>query len=121
VNALSAEFGRLAKADPDFRCQRKLMPGGWCETTAFGCYGYRSVCLCLPLGNYHNMERLERVEAGLGPARMGPEFVSIDDCSSLAAMLLVAASILARPIAWDGRKTMETLYAQKKRVLSPSA
>ena len=118
VNALSAEFGRLAKADPDFRCQRKLMPGGWCETTAFGCYGYRSVCLCLPLGNYHNMERLDRVEAGSGPARMGPEFVSIDDCSSLAAMLLVAASILARPIAWDGKATMETLYAQKKRVLT---
>ena len=121
VNGLSAEFGKLAKADPRFRCQRKLMPGGWCETTAFGCYGYRSVCLCLPLGNYHNMERLERVEAGTGPARMGPEFVSVDDCTSLASMLLVAASILARPIAWDGKATMEQLYAQKKRVLTPPA
>ncbi len=119
VNGLSAEFGRLTKADPTFTCQRKLMPGGWCETTAFGCYGYRSVCLCLPLGNYHNMESLERVEAGRGPARMGPECVSVDDCFSLTRMLFVAASILKTPVAWDGRATMETLYAQKKRVLTP--
>jgi hypothetical protein len=49
---------------------------------------------------------------------MGPEFVAVDDCTSLASMLLVAASILARPIAWDGKATMEQLYAQKKRVLT---
>jgi len=67
------------------------------------------------------MERLERVEAGTGPARMGPEFVAVDDCTSLASMLLVAASILARPLAWDGKATMEQLYAQKKRVLTPLA
>jgi len=46
---------QLAKKDPTFKFQRKLMPGGSCEATAFQTYGYDATCLCLPLLNYHNM------------------------------------------------------------------
>ena len=37
------------------------MPGGACEATAFSAYGYESTCLCLPLGNYHNMHDIDVV------------------------------------------------------------
>jgi hypothetical protein len=46
--------------------------GGTCEATAFSTYGYRSTCLCLPLGNYHNMIDIDQVVAGQRPARVGP-------------------------------------------------
>jgi endoglucanase len=36
------------------RRQRKLLDGGACEASAFCAEGYRSFCLALPLGNYHN-------------------------------------------------------------------
>ena len=35
--------------------QRQLMDGGTCEATAYLQYGYRVAGMCLPLGNYHNM------------------------------------------------------------------
>lgn len=46
---------QLTEMDPEFRYQRKLMPGGTCEASAFSAYGFAATCLCLPLGNYHNM------------------------------------------------------------------
>jgi putative aminopeptidase FrvX len=52
VGIISAE---LAAVDRRFQWQRRLMTGGTCEATAFGAFGYTATCLCLPLGNYHNM------------------------------------------------------------------
>ncbi len=54
-NTLRLIATNLAKKDATFKFQRKLMPGGTCESTAFQTYGYQSTCLCLPLLNYHNM------------------------------------------------------------------
>ncbi|MEC9372604.1 MAG: M20/M25/M40 family metallo-hydrolase, partial [Planctomycetota bacterium] len=48
---------------PAFKWQRKLMPGGACEATAYSAWGYEATCLCLPLGAYHNMGDLDRVQA----------------------------------------------------------
>ncbi|MEM1424598.1 MAG: hypothetical protein AAGH64_11430, partial [Planctomycetota bacterium] len=45
---------------PAFRWQRKLMTGGACEASCYQAYGYEASCLCLPLGNYHNMSELNR-------------------------------------------------------------
>lgn len=67
--------------------QRKLMAGGSCEATAFGAYGYQSTCLCLPLGNYHNMGNLDGVEKGRGPARPAPEVISLSDFDGLVTLL----------------------------------
>ena len=48
--------GDLARASRGrFRFQRQLMDGGTCEATAYRQYGYRVAGMCLPLGNYHNM------------------------------------------------------------------
>ena len=46
------------------RWQRKLMSGGACEATVYCAYGYEATCLCLALGNYHNMADLAAVQAG---------------------------------------------------------
>lgn len=47
----------LAKEDPAFKFQRKLMDGGTCESTVYGAHGYDATGLCIALGNYHNMNR----------------------------------------------------------------
>jgi endoglucanase len=71
------------------------MPGGTCEATTFSTYGYRSTCLCLPLGNYHNMTDIDGVTSGrTRRARVGPEFISVEDYHGLIEMLLVCATKL---------------------------
>lgn len=91
TNRLADIMNEHAKANPKFRWQRKLMPGGTCEATAFSAYGWTSTCLCLPLGNYHNMVDIDGVLAGKRPARVGPEIISIDDYLGLIRMLVVCA------------------------------
>ena len=74
--------------------QRKLMAGGACEATVFCTEGYNATCLCLPLGNYHNMANLAELQAGtydaakLGPPRAAAEFVSTNDYLSLVDLLV---------------------------------
>ena len=34
-------------------------------------YGYEATCLCLPLGNYHNMDREKKT--------LGPEYIDLND------------------------------------------
>lgn len=60
--AVSACAAAIAKEDESYNWQRKLMPGGTCEATVFCAYGHVATCVCLPLGNYHNMGELDRVE-----------------------------------------------------------
>jgi putative aminopeptidase FrvX len=66
VGAMDAVGRRLRKRSRDFRYQRRLMDGGVCETTVFSLFGYEAACLCLPLGNYHNMTK----RGGIGPERI---------------------------------------------------
>ncbi|MBL0927225.1 MAG: hypothetical protein IBJ11_06170, partial [Phycisphaerales bacterium] len=112
----------LAKDRPGpdgFRWQRKLMPGGACEASAFQCYGHDATCVCLPLGNYHNMADLDLVQSGdphaAAHARAGREFVSADDYHNLIDLLVACATRLAdaEPLI----QRMEKLYADKKFVL----
>ena len=67
------------------------MDGGSCEATAFGAYGYRATSLSLPLGNYHNMVDIDGVRGGSRPARVAPEFVSLDDFHGLIELLAFVA------------------------------
>ena len=94
TNAISQIMVEHQKAEPAFRWQRRLMPGGTCEATAFGAYGYLSTCLCLPLGNYHNMVDIDGVTGGARPASVGPEFISVSDFHGLVDMLVVCATKL---------------------------
>jgi endoglucanase len=70
----------LARRDGDFQFQRKLMPGGTCEATAYDTLGRAAACLCLPLGNYHNMnEQKGRIER---------ETISLSDYHALVRLLI---------------------------------
>lgn len=121
TNALGELFAAHAKSAPGWAWQRKLMPGGACEATAFATYGIESTCLCLPLGNYHNMVDIDGALAGKRPARIGPEFVALDDFHGLVDMLRVTATGLdASPAAKGGvhRPLMERLYRERSSVLA---
>lgn len=104
------------------RWQRKLMPGGACEASAFQAYGYESTCVCVPLGNYHNMANLERVQAGdpdaIAAARAGREHISIGDYRGMIALLEACGR---SPAAIQGAEALherlQKLYDEKSFVL----
>lgn len=102
-----------------FNWQRKLMPGGACEASVFQAYGYEATCVCLPLGNYHNMADLERVQAGdanaLAAAKAGPEIISVSDYKNMIALLEACALSLEGVEPLTTR--LERVYAEKAFVL----
>jgi putative aminopeptidase FrvX len=118
TNAIGLIMMEHEKVTPGFRWQRKLMPGGTCEATAFSTYGYESTCLCLPLGNYHNMVDIDGVTAGARPAAVGPEFISVDDFHGLVEMLVLCATELDSPARPSLRKRMEALMSEHGHVLA---
>jgi len=71
---------KLARQNDSMRWQRRLMLGGTCEATAFGAYGFRAACLCLPLENYHNMNE--------ATGRIAAEAISLADFSNLVRLLV---------------------------------
>ena len=118
TNDISTLCMSHAGEHPGFKWQRKLMPGGACEATAFATFGYSSTCLCLPLGNYHNMQRIDEVVAGERPAKVGPEFIGIDDYHGLIEMLeLVASGLDSRNDANSLRGRLENLRKKHRFVL----
>jgi endoglucanase len=121
TNELGELFGAARTKDPSFRFQRKLMPGGACEATAFAAHGFESTCLCLPLGNYHNMVDIDGVQSGRRKAKVGSEFVSMADFESLVRMIEIAATGLGDREDWrrGSMKLMDTLH-RRGRVLLKS-
>lgn len=101
--------------------QRKLMAGGACEASVFCAFGYDATCLCLPLGNYHNMPHLAELHAGTydrarhGPPRAAREFISISDYRGLIDLLVAIGERLVRtdPVM----ERVEKLYSEKKQIL----
>lgn len=73
----------LAKAEPRFRHQRALMPGGTCEATVYDVYGFTAASICVPLGNYHNMDKTKR--------RIGPEYIDLSDWDSMVRLFVEVA------------------------------
>lgn len=78
---------------PAWRWQRKLMAGGACEASVFCAYGHAATCVCLPLGNYHNMADLTAVQAGTNTdrPRVGREYVAVSDYERLVDLLVGCA------------------------------
>lgn len=74
-----AETPSRPSSTPPFQYQRALMPGGTCESTVYDAFGYHAAAVCIPLGNYHNMNR--------STLRLAPEFVSVADFLSLTTLL----------------------------------
>jgi endoglucanase len=102
-----------------FRWQRKLRPGGACEATVYQAYGYEATCLCLPLGNYHNMARLSEVESGdegaVASARCGREHIALADFHDLVRLLVASGTGL--PDAPPLLDLIEKLHAERRFVL----
>ena len=117
TNRIAAIMEAHQKNNPPFKWQRKLMPGGTCEATTFSAYGYTSTCLCLPLGNYHNMADIDGVAAGKRPARVAPEYISVGDYHGLIEMLAVTAAMIDRDDVPDLKARMEQLIKERGFVL----
>ncbi len=101
----------LADRDPAFRWQRRLMPGGTCEATAYQTYGFTSTCLCLPLGNYHNMNEHTQ--------RVAPEVISIKDYAHLVALLVEVGRGLENQQRKAALRTrLDRLFDQRRALLS---
>lgn len=118
TNAVSDIAAAYQKERPAFKFQRKLMPGGVCEASAFSFYGLKATCLCLPLGNYHNMADIDGVQAGRR-ARVGQEHVSAADFHGLIELLGAVARRLDAPGA-SPRDGMEKIWKERSFVLGPA-
>ncbi|MBT8485138.1 MAG: hypothetical protein HKO59_17200 [Phycisphaerales bacterium] len=117
TNHLGVILTDHADRHPAFRWQRKLMPGGACEATAFSAFGYTSTCLCLPLGNYHNMADIDGVRAGKRPARVRAEHIAIDDFHHLVEALVVCATRMDAARTPPLKKRLEGLLVRGRHVL----
>jgi putative aminopeptidase FrvX len=108
---------KAADVSKGWRWQRKLMAGGACESSVFCAAGYEATCICLPLGNYHNMADLAAVQAGtnVSPPKIGPEFISLADYRGLVDLLVACGTSL--PEAGPMTERMEKLWAERSFVL----
>lgn len=107
---LNAVAENLAKQDKSFKHQRKLMPGGACEATAFRAYGYLSSCICLPLGNYHNMDEAKK--------KIAPESISVDDYHMLVQLLeAVGRDLPTTRAQQDLVKRLDSLFDRRRGLL----
>ncbi len=117
TNRISAIMAIHQSKHTSFKYQRKLMPGGTCEATTFSSYGYESTCLCLPLGNYHNMVDIDGVAAKTRKAKVGAEHISIDDYHGLIEMLIISCTQLDSPKVPTIQKRMEELIAKHRKIV----
>jgi endoglucanase len=107
---------------PKWRWQRKLMAGGACEASVFCAFGHAATCVCLPLGNYHNMADLAAVQAGTSAQKptVGREYIAVSDYHGLVDLLLACASELADPLtaqASSFRTRLDSLWHDLRFVL----
>lgn len=102
---------------PKWKWQRKLMAGGACEASVFCAFGYCATCVCLPLGNYHNMANLGAVQDGSfeGVPRVGREHVGIDDFHGMVDLLIGCGMDLPQSPGFVER--VEKLWNERKFVL----
>jgi endoglucanase len=116
TNTISHVCTEETKRDKTFVWQRKLMPGGACEATAFSTFGFESTCLCLPLGNYHNMADVDGVMAGKTPARVKREEIALSDFHGLVRMLDLIARKL-ETAQGSVRTLLDDLYEKRRFVM----
>ncbi len=81
---LQTQAEALAGKDKTFKHQRALMPGGTCESTVYDAWQYIAAAVCLPLGNYHNMNRDKK--------KLAAEYIHIDDWTNMVKLFHQLAS-----------------------------
>ena len=77
---ITQQAAALARKDKSFRYQRALMPGGTCEATVYDVYGFTAASICVPLGNYHNMDAARK--------KIGPEYIDLNDWTSMVKLFV---------------------------------
>lgn len=87
----------LAEKKLQGRYQRRVMDGGVCEATAATAYGFNTIGITVPLGNYHNQgfEGGADCRRPLGPA---PEFIHLDD---IDGELTLCKGLMQRRLPWQ--------------------
>ena len=87
------------------------MSGGTCEATPFQEFGYRTIALCVALGNYHNCGADNRILE---------EYVSMPDAQGLVRLLLEVSSNFGEFDSIVGRfnKTLDTMTEAARKRLS---
>jgi endoglucanase len=108
---ITQQAERLAKRDKSFDFQRALMPGGACEATAFDVFGLRAAAICVPLGNYHNMDRQKK--------RIGPEFIDVNDWKNMVKLFAAIATNAHRfdPDVGPLKHRLEKRFNKLKKLL----
>lgn len=104
---------------PPWKWQRKLMAGGACEASVFYNAGYEATCVCLPLGNYHNMADLDSVQAGTNtaPPVVAREFIGVDDYHGLVDLLVACGQRLPEGTS-KVTAMVDKLWAERSFVLT---
>jgi endoglucanase len=102
------------------------MAGGACEASVFCAFGHAATCVCLPLGNYHNMADLAAVQAGTNTEKptVGREYIAVSDYHGLVDLLLACCTDLADPVAANAssfRARIDSLWTDLKFVLDETA
>jgi endoglucanase len=106
---LTQQAESLAKADTTFKHTRALMPGGTCEATVYDVYGYAAGSICVPLGNYHNMDKVRD--------RIAAEYIDINDWRSMVK-LFVAIATNGHTFT-PGHKALKTRLAVRFKKFQP--
>lgn len=104
----------LAREDKTFRWQRKLMPGGTCEASAYQSWGHIATCLCLPLGNYHNMNEATK--------KINHETISLADYDNLVKLLSAIGQRLHDPqLAPPLKPRLDALFKSREKLVGHRA
>jgi endoglucanase len=90
-------FSALAAEHLPGKHQRRIMDGGTCEGTVAQAYGFPTVGISIPLGNYHN-QSFEGGPDSRGPLGPAPEFVHLDD---IAGMEILCRALLEKGLNWQ--------------------
>ncbi len=109
---LTQQAMRLAANDKSFKFQRALMPGGTCEATVYDAYGYTAAAVCIPLGNYHNMDRAKK--------KIAPEHIDLGDWKDMVKLFIHLANN-AGQFSEDNtplKKRIEKRYNRLKKLLA---
>ena len=102
---------KLAKRDKAFAFQRALMPGGSCEATVFDAWGYTTGGVCLPLVNYHNMDRAAK--------KLAPEVIDLRDWRSMVSLFVDVAGHADEFDRGLLRERIERRFRRNARLLKP--
>jgi endoglucanase len=105
-------LSKLAKEVLPQKHQRRIMDGGRCEGSAATAYGFPTIALAVPLGNYHNqgLEGGPDCRGHLGPA---PEFVHLQDIEGQCEL---CEALMRKKLPWND-PWREIMSGLKKRYL----